>query len=87
MISLFTSEGERIRLRWTQKKYNPFGLGCLYFQDDDRTFWPDEFKEWHVQRGAVIVCSNDMERKSIAGALGLVALGLSEKCVVVESPL
>lgn len=85
MISLITSDGHRESLEWTAKgRGNPFGLGMVYFRASKRRLFPDEFKDWAINRGAKIVCSEGRERKNVAGALGVVALGLSYDCVVAE---
>lgn len=78
MIRLLHPDGRAEKLRWTDKHpASHYGLGVVLRGHGGRILDGVNFKLLAVA-GAKIICSDDRERRRVAGALAWPALGFPE---------
>lgn len=83
-IHLINPDGRRERLRWTdQHPLSSFGLGVVTRAKSGIPLDGAAFAAMAAQ-GARIVCSTDIERRRVAGALAWAALGLPQEALQVQ---
>lgn len=86
MIHLVHPDGHREKLRWTdQHPRSAFGLGALSRGRTGQILDGETFAEL-VARGGRLECSNDLERRRAAGALGWTALGVPPDALRLVAP-
>lgn len=82
MIRLILHDGTRHALRWTDRHpMSRYGLGVVMHARQGVPIDGAQFKAL-AERGARIECSNDVERRRVAGALAWAALALPDSALV-----